>query len=63
MPLYRVKVISSYPETRIEEIVEIECEDMEEATEIALEGGGDLVQEMIDYGPSRAEVVTDMYEV
>jgi len=63
MALFRIKVRASYPETVIEEIVEIESETAEEAVEIALEGGGDLVQESIDYGAPQAETVTDINEV
>ena len=58
MNKYEVRVITYYPATYIEEFVEIEAETPELASELARDGEGYLLHEVVEYGsPSNEEVV------
>jgi hypothetical protein len=52
-------VITYYPATYIEEFVEVEAETPEIARELALDGEGYLLHEVVEYGsPTKEDVVS-----
>jgi hypothetical protein len=59
MNKYEVRVITYYPATYIEEFVEVEAETPEIARELALDGEGYLLHEVVEYGsPTKEDVVS-----
>lgn len=60
MNKYMVRVITTYPATTIEEVVEIEAVSPEAASEYVLNGDGYLLNENIDYGAPDTEEVMEV---
>lgn len=60
MNTYKVRVVTYYPATSIEEVVEIEARSPEAAEALVLDGGGYLISEEIEYGDPKDETVVEV---
>ena len=57
MPTFHIVLESTYPETIVEEIIEIEAASADEAVEAVLDGDGYQLKTSTCYGEPDAEVV------
>jgi hypothetical protein len=57
MPTFHIVLESTYPETIVEEIIEIEAASADEAVEAVLDGDGYQLKTSTCYGESDVEVI------
>ena len=60
MPTFHIVVEATYPETIIEETIEIEAANADEAVEAVLEGDGYQLKTSTSYGDPDKEIVTSI---
>ena len=60
MPTFHIVVEATYPETIIEETIEIEAASADEAVEAVLEGDGYQLKTSTSYGDPDKEIVTSI---
>ena len=60
MPVFHIVVEATYPETIIEETIEIEAASADEAVEAVLEGDGYQLKTSTSYGDPDKEIVTSI---
>ena len=63
MPTFYVKIEANYPQTVIEEVIEIDAPDIDAATAYVLEGDGYQVSTKTSYGDPEEETVTAVLEI